>query len=329
MKHWPGVVLAGAVLAIGVCTVVSAKNYAEDLAVVTLTYTAPNCIREELTIDGEVLYEEVMDVKLPGGCTVEEIYVQAGSWTEAQEPILRLKESDLQIAYYEMLLREESLEEAADEEGNRGELARWQQVQLKEEMELLEKLISDEGVVSAQEEAYVIYLGYEEGKKTAGESMLRLGLAEKGYRLEWSVDMSQWRPFTAGNVVIGGDRIQLSLEQAPVFKDGSYHYSVKLQGEERYAQGYPAQIELRYVSEEYPLTIPKSCVRYDGTGAAYVYEVIEQQRNFGKEYVVWKTGITIVDQDDVNVAVKAALSDVVARSSKELTELDAVAVVEE
>lgn len=206
MKHWPGVVLTGAVLAIGVCTLVSAKNYAEDLAVVTLTYTAPNCIREELTVDGEILYEEVMDVKLPGGCTVEEVYVQAGSWIEAQGPILRLKESDLQIAYYEMLLREESLEEAADEEGNRGELARWQQVQLKEEMELLEKLISDEGVISAQEEAYVIYQGYEEGKKTAGESLLRLGLAEKGYRLEWSVDMSHWRAFTTGNALIGEDR---------------------------------------------------------------------------------------------------------------------------
>lgn len=323
MKHWPGVVLA-----IGVCTLVSAKNYAEDLAVVTLTYTAPNCIREELTVDGEILYEEVMDVKLPGGCTVEEVYVQAGSWIEAQGPILRLKESDLQIAYYEMLLREESLEEAADEEGNRGELARWQQVQLKEEMELLEKLISDEGVISAQEEAYVIYQGYEEGKKTAGESLLRLGLAEKGYRLEWSVDMSHWRAFTTGNALIGEDRIQLSLEN-PVFRDGSYHYSVSLEGEERYAQGYPARVELRYVSEEYPMTIPKSCVRYDGTGAAYVYEVIEQQRNFGKEYVVWKTGITIVDQDDVNVAVKAALSDVVVRSSKELADMDAVAVVEE
>ena len=63
------------------------------------------------------------------------------------------------------------------------------------------------------------------------------------------------------------------------------------------------RIELQYVSEEYPMTIPSSCVRYDGTGAAYVYEVVEQQRNFGKEYVVWKTGITIEDQDEKKVVV--------------------------
>lgn len=328
MKYKSAVVPAGMLLAIGACTLVSAKNYAEDLAVVTLTSTAPNAIRQEITVDGEIFYEEIAEIKLPAGCAVEEVFAWEGDWLEEEEPILRLKESDLQIAYYEMLLQAESLEEVEDEEGTRGELAKWQQVRLMEELEILEELISENGLICAQEEAYVIYQGCEEGKKTGGESVLKLGLPEKGYRLEWTVDRSCWREFTSGNALIGEERRKLELK-SPVFKNGNYHYSVELQGEERYAQGYPARIELRYVSEEYPMTIPKSCVRYDGTGGAYVYQVVEQQRNFGKEYVVWKTGITIEDQDEVNVAVKAALSDVVARSSKELTDMDAVSVVEE
>ncbi|MCI9142191.1 MAG: hypothetical protein HFH87_06140 [Lachnospiraceae bacterium] len=330
MKYRFVMAAAGMLLAIGACTLISAKNYAEDLAVVTLTSTAPNAIRQELTVEGEVFFEEISEIKLPAGCTVEAIFAGEGAWLKAEEPILRLKESDLQIAYYEMLLQAEGLEETAEVEAEeiRGELAAWQLVQLREELEILEELISREGLICAREEAYVIYQGCEDGKRTGGETVLKLGLPEKGYRLEWAVDVSDFREFTSGSAVIGEDRMKLNLEQ-PVYKNGSYLYSVRLEGEERYAQGYPARIELRYVSKDYPMTIPRSCVRYDGTGAAYVYEVVEQQRNFGKEYVVWKTGITIVDQDEVNVAVKSALSDVVSRSSRELSDMDAVAVVEE
>ena len=53
-KYWFVMVAAGMLLAIGACTLISAKNYAEDLAVVTLTSTAPNAIREELTAADEL-----------------------------------------------------------------------------------------------------------------------------------------------------------------------------------------------------------------------------------------------------------------------------------
>lgn len=327
MKHRSGIVLAGLLLATGICTVVSAKNYAEDLAVVTLTSTAPNSIRIELTVKGELYYEDIMKMSLPAGCTVEEIFTQEGAWLNAGDPILRLKESDLQIAYYELCLEEEILENTLEEGGTLGELAKWKQIRLKEEMDSLEKLISDHGMIHAQKEVYVIRQGYETEKKTTGESMLELGVTENGYRLEWAVDMADQREFTSGNALIEGDKIKLSWEN-PVFRNGSYHYSMKFSSSEKYAQGYPAEIQLKFVSEEYKTVIPKSCVRYDGYGGAYVYEVVEQQRNFGKEYVVWKTGITIVDQDDVNVAVKAPLSNVVVRSSKELADMEAVAIIE-
>ena len=113
MKYRFVMAAAGMLLAIGACTLISAKNYAEDLAVVTLTSTAPNAIRQELTVEGEVFFEEISEIKLPAGCTVEAIFAGEGAWLKAEEPILRLKESDLQIAYYEMLLQAEGLEESA------------------------------------------------------------------------------------------------------------------------------------------------------------------------------------------------------------------------
>lgn len=328
MKKRSGDVLAGLLLAIGVCTVVSAKNYTEDLAVVTLTSSAPNFIRKDITVEGQIFYEETQKVKLPMDCTVEEIFAQQGAWLEEGAPILRLKESDLQVAYYEICLKEEALEEILEAGGTKGELARWQQVQLRDEKRYLETLIRNEGVVYAEEYAYVIQQDYQEGERVIGASMPELGIAAGGYRLEWAVDVSDWQEFTSGTGVIGTDKLEMLWEE-PVFRDGRYRYTMILTDEKTYAQGYPVKISLRYVSDEYAGVIPKSCVRYDKDGAAYVYEVVEQQRVFGKEYVVLRKGITIVDQDGANVAVKAELSNVVLRSSKELTDMQAVAIIEE
>ena len=88
-KYWFVTAAAGMLLAIGACTLISAKNYAEDLAVVTLTSTAPNAIREELTVDGEIFYEEISEIKLPTSCTVEEVFAGEGAWLEAGDLILR------------------------------------------------------------------------------------------------------------------------------------------------------------------------------------------------------------------------------------------------
>ena len=93
--------------------------------------------------------------------------------------------------------------------------------------------------------------------------------------------------------------------------------------------GQPVELQFLYVSEEYPAVLPKNCIHYEEDGSAYVYQVYQRSRNFGKESYVRKVGVTIEDRDGNNVALKASLSGVVLGSSKGLGDMMAVAVIEE
>jgi len=51
--------------------------------------------------------------------------------------------------------------------------------------------------------------------------------------------------------------------------------------------------------------------------------------NYGKEQYVRKLGVTIVEQDTANVAIKGRISNIVSGSSKQLQDMMAVMVIEQ
>ena len=165
--------LAVLLLVIGGCTVISANNYTKDLAIVTLTSTVSNCVRSELTVTGEIYYKKTMDVEIPTGCTVEEIFAEVGDHLTAGSPLLRLKEVDLQIAYYQKLLKVEALESVKASGGTEGELAMWQLQILEEEISALKKVIDDACMVRIESDGYVIKQGYAQGDLTISEPLVK------------------------------------------------------------------------------------------------------------------------------------------------------------
>lgn len=110
--------------------------------------------------------------------------------------------------------------------GIRGELAGWRREQLKEEIDAVEKLLSDHGLVRTEQEVYLIGQDWEAGAKTTSESMLTLGLPEGGYRLEWAVEPCCLRDFTSGSARAGEEVISLCWKE-PVFRNGRYWYDMK------------------------------------------------------------------------------------------------------
>ena len=104
----------GLMLAIGCFTVLSAKNYMQKLTLVTLTSSVPNTIRTELTAIGELYYSEIMNVEIPAGCRVEEIYVETGEHIAAGSPLIRLREVDLQVSYLQKQIQRENLQKSKE-----------------------------------------------------------------------------------------------------------------------------------------------------------------------------------------------------------------------
>lgn len=320
--------LAVLLLVIGGCTVISANNYTKDLAIVTLTSTVSNCVRSELTVTGEIYYKKTMDVEIPTGCTVEEIFAEVGDHLTAGSPLLRLKEVDLQIAYYQKLLKVEALESVKASGGTEGELAMWQLQILEEEISALKKVIDDACMVRIESDGYVIKQGYAQGDLTISEPLVKMGISEEGCYLECSVNASAYKEFTSATAAIKNQTVQLSLKE-PVYDNGKYVFKMNLPELTECKHGEPVEVQFKYVSEEYKAVLPKSCIWYDTDGSAYVFEVATRSRNFGEESYVRKVGVTIEEQDNLNAAVKSPLSDIVLRSSQELWDMAVVVIVEE
>ena len=327
MKYRIGMVIGVILLAIGGFTVISAQNYVEALPVVTLTSTVPNSIRLTKKITGNLYYQDVEEIKLPDGCLIEKAYVKTGDRIGIGTKLIQLRERDVKVAYYQKKLEAETLEEAGKEDTTKGKLAFWQLQKVQEELDALERLMADNCEVYAKVDGYVINPGGTQGELTTHGALVQLGTPDGGCYLEWELSASEYRDYS-GTAVIGGKEQKLSWE-APVFEDGIYHFRVQLPDVTECIHGEPVEIGLLYVSKEYRAVLPKSCIRYEASGASYVYEVRTRSRNFGKESYVLKVGVTIEEQDDVNVAIKSPLTDIVVRSSKSLEDMGAVTVLEE
>lgn len=312
---------------IGICTVVSARNYVEDKPVVILTDTVPNSMHKQLQVTAGLYYSETEWIEFPENCRIETVYAQNGDKLEAGAPLLQLKEADVQIQYLQMQLQRESLEEEQDAGGTREELAGWKLQSLEEELAYLEQLLAADCVIKVASDSVVLQQEYEAGDYTAENKRAEVAFPEYGCYLEWSVGQADYLDYR-GTAVISGEKIELSWEQ-PGFAKGMYTYVSELPEIVECMHGEPVEVELLYTSQEYRAVLPKDSIWYDTDGSPYIFQTYSRTRVFGTEYYVRKIYVEIVEQDDVNVAISSPATQIVERTSMKLSDMMAVTVIEE
>ena len=341
-----GLVLLVVLVFIGGFTYMSYRNYVKDLPVVTLTSSVNNQIRTQMETTGTLYYNEVLDVVVPQGCHVEEVFASEGDAVENGSSLLRIKVADLQVARLNRQLQIEALEEVEEAGGTEGELAYWNKILLLEEVSELEELIAAEGIVKVEgvpavedevtegdgEDAgvnpiRVITQIYQKGDLTSSDVPITLGLPEGGCYLEWQISAKDYKEYE-GRARIRDQKENLTWEP-PIIENGVYTYRSQVTTPDNFIQGEQIKIELKYVSEPYQAVLPKTCIRTDADGSTYVYQIDTRTRNYGEEQFVRKYGVTILEQDGINAAVKGSVYNVVEGSSKQLQDLMAVLVIEE
>lgn len=378
LKSKFGLILLTVLAIIGGFTYISYRNYIKDLPIVTLTSSEGNQMRSRMETTGSLYYNEELDVTLPQGCRVEEVFVTEGDAVEDDMPLIRIKLADLQVSRLNKQMQIEALEEVEEEGGTEGELAYWEKELLLEEVAELEKLIAAEGIVkaeglpvvedaegeeiatdeaSAEESAEeittdtkaesetasdstedgeetvpnpvrVISQTYKKGDWTNPDVPITLGLPQGGCYLEWQISAKDYKKDYKATARIGVLMENLTWD-TPEYENGAYTYRSLVAIPDNFVQGQQVKIELNYVSEGYKAVLPKTCIRTDADGSAYVYQIDTRTRNYGEERYVRKIGVTILEQDATNVAILASLYDVVEGSSKQLQDMMAVMVIEE
>lgn len=362
LKSKLGLVLLAILALVGGFTYISYRNYIKDVPLVTLTSSVNNQIRSQMETVGSLYYNEELDVTLPQGCRVEEVFVTEGDAVEEDSPLLRIKVADLQVSRLNKQLQIEALEEVEEAGGTEGELAYWKKELLLEEVAELEKLIAAEGIVKAEglpaeestaeittdtktesetasdstedgEETVpnpvrVIAQTYKKGDLTNTEVPITLGLPQGDCYLEWQISAKDYKKEYKATARIGVLMENLTWD-TPEYENGAYTYRSLVAIPDNFVQGQQVKITMNYVSENYKAVLPRTCIRTDADGSTYVYQIDTRTRNYGEEQYVRKYGVTILEQDDINVAILASVYDVVEGSSKPLQDMMAVMVVEE
>ena len=362
LKSKLGLVLLVILALVGGFTYISYRNYIKDVPLVTLTSSVNNQIRSQMETVGSLYYNEELDVTLPQGCRVEEVFVTEGDAVEEDSPLLRIKVADLQVSRLNKQLQIEALEEVEEAGGTEGELAYWKKELLLEEVAELEKLITAEGIVKAEglpaEESTaevttdtkaesetasdgtaegeetavnpvrVIAQNYKKGDLTNSDVPITLGLPQGDCYLEWQISAMDYKKDYKATARIGVLMENLTWD-TPEYENGVYTYRSLVAIPDNFVQGQQVKITMNYVSENYKAVLPRTCIRTDADGSTYVYQIDTRTRNYGEEQYVRKYGVTILEQDDINVAILASVYDVVEGSSKPLQDMMAVMVVEE
>ncbi len=313
-------------LGVGTCTIISAQNYVEETAVVTITDSIPNSIYKQLDVMGALYYRDRELLELPKNCEIKDVFVKAGDNVEAGSAILQLEQADVQIQYLQLQLQKENLEKVQDAGGTQGELAYWQLQKLEKELADMEQLIADRCIVKAEKACMILKQSYKAEAYT-GSGIVEVAYPEGGCYLTWKVNQANYLEYH-GTALIGDTAMDLTWEP-PICENGVYTYISEFPGITECRDGQPVEIQLNYVSPEYPAVVPKDCIRYDSNGEACIFSVYSREQMFGREYYVVKTTVDILEQDDTNVAVSATVKRVVERTTLKLTDMATVIVLEE
>lgn len=307
-------------------TVISAVNYTKNLALVTTTSPRTGRIQKELNVIAGIYYEETEKIALPEESIVTEVLKKEGDRVEAGEPLLYLDMSKLWECYYKLLLEIEKLEDRKGLKGNEAELVFWQREQLEEQSESLKRLIDAQGLVTAPVRGCVLVMDYESGDRIAEKPAMELGVSGAGCYLTWEILPENYRNYTAAAVI--GEKEYELYPAEPEYNGSVYVYHVPVRDISDCKSGSPVEVTLKYVSKEYRTVVPVNCLRYDSDGVAFVYELCERTRNYGKEYYVRRVSVLVSEADELNAVVHASPDVIVESSSKVLSDLDAVNVME-
>ncbi len=303
------------------CTLISFKNYTSGLNRVTVAATAPNQIRRSISVNGMLRFAESETIALPEGCKTE-LLVKKGENLSEGAPLCQVDTDDLQLTYYETLVQQQALDAQASGDAA-GQLARLKAERCAEKAAELKALLDNGGLITAPFTGQVTSISV---------NALTLGdLSGDGY-FEWTLPLEQMDDFSLIGITAAGFSQSVNIE-TPLYDEVRRCYSFKselvpLSKLSEPMDGMRAAIKLQVISDEYPAVLPKSCIQHGSDGGSYVFLLREKETVLGTEYYLQQTGVTIIDEDDLNAAVLASLKDLVIASTRPMKDLETVLVVE-
>ena len=267
-----------------------------------------------MELEAPIVYDDVTKVYAVESYTILEVLCEEDHFAAIGAPLLRVDIDDLVLSEkrleFEIWKLDEQIKKATS--GDRVYLEKERGL-YSFELETLQRSIPEDGIIVVPEAGQVSSVLVEKGQKTMpGEVIAVIIPKDSQPYIEWSLPMETAKHINAGASVVATfmksgqtEKTNMTIEISTMKWDqanGQYKYTAAIPSADLSLSNQMASIRLIQESDAYEKVIPKSAIHEDG-GEVFVYFLKNRDGLFGRESVVQKADIDILDDNGKFVAI--------------------------
>lgn len=246
---------------------------------------------------------------------------------DANEAFEKAKNKDAEI--------ERSNQRKAESDQISGKLLSLEVEKKKEAVDLVEKLLDQEGRVLSPVSGNIRQIDLTVGSKISGAEKVSITMENYGFITQVSRD--EVKHLEAGdeiNIMLNNNKKTVSAiieSVSPEDEKGMSEITAVLP-EGEYNGGSHASFTVNKTSKQYMQTLPLQAVRMDSNQVNYILAIRESNTSLGKELIAYRVNVEVLEKDSRTAAVKAVIDaedKIIISSSKSIEEGDRVRIDEE
>lgn len=284
------------------------------------------------TVYGEGFIEALDEepVYIYAGILIDEVLVNEGDEIEEGTELVRYNYEMLEDLYEEYSVQMKMYVSEKSETYVKYEI-NYKIEKLQEELDTLESLIADEGILYSDVSGYLTKVNVTAGEYAIDTAAFYIANSEDGYKLVVSIsalDKEYVDKGTSASIQASGvsESCEVSSVTESTTMSGCYDVECML-ANEKFTVGSSATVTFTKESDSSGVTVPVEAVRADSSGS-YVLVVDYKNTILGEEMVAKKISVKALDSNDIYAVVSSdALSSddiVIVNSDKAIEAGDVV-----
>ena len=263
---------------------------------------------------------------------VQAIYVHTGSYVKKGDKLMKIKAEELSSTYLTKKLERKNLKEQyVYAWGDERALVEANIADVDRQLNYLEKLIDNEGVIYSEVEGLVSEIRVDVGSRTTEEAAFVVMESSDEYTVRIPVTSEQKRYIEKGDkVILHINDTSVNTEVTAVYSDATNeqgHIVETVISGELVNVGDSVLADISHQSEKYDFVVPVSAIYADVVGS---YVLVERSKDtiLGTELVAAKVYVTVGDTNNYEVGIKKSSltgdDRIIASSDKKIEAGDTV-----
>ena len=263
---------------------------------------------------------------------VQAIYVHTGSYVKKGDKLMKIKAEELSSTYLTKKLERKNLKEQyVYAWGDERALVEANIADVDRQLNYLEKLIDNEGVIYSEVEGLVSEIRVDVGSRTTEEAAFVVMESSDEYTVRIPVTSEQKRYIEKGDkVILHINDTSVNTEVTAVYSDATNeqgHIVETVISGELVNVGDSVLADISHQSEKYDFVVPVSAIYADVVG---LYVLVERSKDtiLGTELVAAKVYVRVGDTNNYEVGIKKSSltgdDRIIASSDKKIEAGDTV-----